>query len=136
EEEPAPENPDDPLEWEEVTRRTVAGEAPSLPEKVWGIPEDGPLGYYDVDWDTSDASWDEDTTVTGSIAEPEATVSADVYVVDNLDADIEYLEYAATITTPGNAPVCPTTVTAAYDDGSRSEERRVGKGGRSGELPQ
>lgn len=122
EEEPAPENPDDPLEWEEVTRRTVAGEAPSLPEKVWGIPEDGPLGYYDVDWDTSDASWDEDTTVTGSIAEPEATVSADVYVVDNLDADIEYLEYAATITTPGNAPVCPTTVTAAYDDGSSASD--------------
>src|SRR5699024_11442250 len=101
-----------------------------------GIRDRNVTGVQTCALPISDASWDEDTTVTGSIAEPEATVSADVYVVDNLDADIEYLEYAATITTPGNAPVCPTTVTAAYDDGSRSEERRVGKGGRSGELPQ
>src|SRR5690625_184927 len=123
--EPEPEDPNAPLDWEDVSRRTLAGEAPELPEQMWVISENGPLAYYDVIWDDDGIAWDETVTVTGTIADFDLEVEATVYVVDALDAGIDYLEYSSTITTPGVAPECPATVTAAFEDGSSSSDLPV-----------
>ena len=120
--EPEPDDPNAPVESEEVTRRVITGAAPELPGQVWVLPKDGPLAYHDVIWDVDGVAWDETVTITGAVSGFDLEVEATVYVVDSLAAELEYFDYAATITTPGAAPVCPATVTGLFDDGSSSND--------------
>lgn len=122
--EPEPEDPDAFLIAEDVAVRTVTGEAPSLPERVWVMPENGPLEYTDVVWDAIDPA---QYAAKGSFelaGDPEGfdgqSIAAEVHVADALSDSIEAIAYSATITTPGVAPVLPDTVLATYDDGTRS----------------
>lgn len=122
--EPEPEDPDAFLIAEDVAVRTTTGEAPSLPDRVWTIPENGPLAYTGVAWDSIDpADYADEGSfeVTGA---PEGfdgqSVTAEVHVAEALSDTIETVSYSSTITTPGVAPVLPNTVTANYDDGTRS----------------
>src|SRR5690606_36563203 len=50
------------------------------------------------------------------------TVSATVYVAEELSDVIDGVDYTATITTPGVEPVLPDTVRATYDDGTASSD--------------
>ncbi|HJA03687.1 MAG TPA: Ig-like domain-containing protein [Candidatus Microbacterium stercoravium] len=122
--EPEPEDPDAFLIAEDVAVRTTLGEAPSLPERVWTIPENGPLAYTDVVWDSIDpADYAEEGAFEVSGA-PDGfdsqSVTAEVHVAEALSDTIEAVAYSSTITTPGIAPVLPDTVSATYDDGTRS----------------
>lgn len=125
--EPEPENPNEPIDWETVAVRLLPGQAPTLPDKIWGVPQNGPLSYYSVDWEVpADANtWTGTHTIKGSSIEFGTPLSAQVHVVSALDSAVDYVEYSATITTPGVAPVCPLTVLAAYEDGSAASNLPV-----------
>lgn len=117
---PEPEDPDAPILVEEVHVRTAVGVAPALPEEVWVLPEYGPLRYEAVTWQPvpeQDLAQPGEVAVAGELLEE--TVEATVHVVEDVDAQIDGTDYAATVTTPGVAPVCPATVVATFADGSR-----------------
>ncbi|MDY0908609.1 OmpL47-type beta-barrel domain-containing protein [Microbacterium sp. CFBP9034] len=123
-EEPEPEDPNAFLESEPVAVRTVTGTAPQLPEQVWVIGEDGPLTYVDVEWAPMAAAGYAAAGSFEVLGDPEGydgqSVAATVYVAGTLSDVIESVEYAATITTPGVAPVLPRSVVGTYDDGTAS----------------
>lgn len=122
--EPEPEDPNAFLEAEPVAARTVTGTAPELPEQLWVIGENGPLRYVDVEWAPIPAASyasEGDFEVLGDPAGYDGqSVTATVFVADDLSDVIEGTEYAVSITTPGVVPVLPETVRAAYDDGTES----------------
>jgi hypothetical protein len=123
---PEPEDPNAFIDSQAVAVRTVTGTAPSLPDSVWVIGENGPLQYVDVEWaGVTPASY----AAPGEfevVGDPEGydgqTITGTVYVADALSADIESVDYTATITTPGVEPVLPDTVRANYDDGTSSSD--------------
>src|SRR5690606_5040925 len=118
-----PEDPDAPLVLEEVHVRTAVGAAPELPGEVWVLPEYGPLRYEEVAWEPVPANAYAavgEVAVSGTIVALEDPVEATVHVVDELSSEIVGTDYAATVTTPGVAPVLPSTVVVSYADGSRS----------------
>lgn len=121
--EPEPENPNAPLEWEDVAVQTVMGEGLRMPDSIWGVPENGPLSYYKVEWDLSsvDANTVGQYPVVGNVPSLETKVSGTVYVVETL-SQINNVDYVSTITTPGVAPVCPATVGASFEDDTRSSQ--------------
>lgn len=122
--EPEPEDPNAFIDAQPVAVRTVTGTAPALPDEVWVIGEDGPLTYVDVEWAPVAASAyaaEGEFEVAGDPAGYDGqTVSATVFVADTLSDDIESIDYTATITTPGVAPVLPSTVRATYADDTAS----------------
>lgn len=119
-EEPEPVDPDAYIDAEAVAVRTTTGTAPELPGEVWTIGENGPLAYAEVTWaDIAAAKYAAPGSfeVTGDIAGFEGQpVTAVVQVAEALSSSIESVDYSATITTPGVAPVLPRTVRAHYDD--------------------
>lgn len=120
---PEPEDPDAPILSEEVDVRTTVGMAPVLPDEVWVLPEYGPLRYEPVVWEpllAADYAVAGQLSVAGTLVDLDDSVEATVHVVADPDSEIVGLDYAATITTPGLAPVCPSTVVASYADGTRS----------------
>lgn len=121
---PEPTDPGAYIDAEDVAVRTVTGTEPELPAEVWLIGENGPLTYADVTWaPVAPASYAAAGTfeVAGSVdGFADQPVSATVFVADELSAQIDAIDYAATITTPGVAPVLPRTVHAHYADGTES----------------
>ena len=121
---PEPEDPNAFLDSERVAVRTLTGTAPTLPERVWVIGEDGPLTYVDVEWAAIAASHYEAAGEFEVVGDPAGydgqTVTATVFVADALSEAIDAVDYTATITTPGVEPVLPDTVRATYDDGTAS----------------
>lgn len=121
---PEPADPGAFIDAEAVAVRTLTGNAPELPAEICVIGENGPLVYADVDWaEIAPASYAEEGSfaVTGSVdGFADQPVSATVFVADALSSAIDGIDYAATITTPGTAPVLPRTVRAHYDDGTAS----------------
>lgn len=120
---PEPEDPDMPILYEEVYVRTAVETAPVLPDAMWVLPEYGPLRYEEVAWDAvpaDDYAAPGELSVSGAIVALDDPVEATVHVVDVLESELVGVDYAATITTPGAAPVCPSTVVASYADGTRS----------------
>lgn len=118
-----PEDPGAPIDVEEVTVRTPVQTAPVLPDEVWVLPEYGPLRYEAVVWETvPEGNYDTvgELSVAGTIVGLDDPVDAIVHVVEELDSDVVAVDYAATITTPGVAPVCPSTVVVDHADGTRS----------------
>jgi|GEM_PF-1518647 len=125
EEEPEPVDPSAPIDVEAVHVRTAVNQQPILPNNVWVLPENGPLSYSKVEWASVDSASLAETgkfTVAGTLANGTTKVKATIYVVADPDLDVESFDYAATITTPGVAPVCPNTVVAHYADGSQSSQ--------------
>lgn len=124
--EPEPEDPNAFLDSERVAVRTLTGTAPTLPERVWVIGEDGPLTYVDVEWAAIAASNYAAAGEFEVVGDPAGydgqTVTATVFVADALSEAIDAVDYTATITTPGVEPVLPDTVRATYDDGTASSE--------------
>lgn len=124
--EPEPEDPNAFLDSERVAARTLTGTAPTLPERVWVIGEDGPLTYVDVEWDAIAASNYAAAGEFEVVGDPAGydgqTVTATVFVADALSEAIDAVDYTATITTPGVEPVLPDTVRVTYDDGTASSE--------------
>ncbi|WP_461475892.1 OmpL47-type beta-barrel domain-containing protein [Microbacterium sp. HJ5] len=122
--EPEPEDPNAFIDAQQVAVRTVTGTAPQLPEQLWVIGEDGPLEYVDVEWAPVAASAYASAGDFDVVGDPAGydgqTVTATVFVAATLSDDIESVDYTATITTPGVAPVLPDTVRATYDDGTAS----------------
>ncbi len=116
---PSEPNTNLPLLMEEVNVRTAQGEAPDLPDHIWGIPEDGPLRYYDVTWNDVAPNA---TTATGTLPDFDEPVTARIFYVDDLDAPIDFVEYSSTITRPTVAPVCPKTVLGDFEDASTSSQ--------------
>lgn len=118
--EPEPEDPEAPIEVEQVHVRTTAGTQPVLPDELWVLPEYGPLRYEPVSWDPVPAEDLEvgEVPVSGELAELEESVEGTIHVVEELDDEIVWLDYAATLTMPGVAPVCPSTVLATFGDDS------------------
>ncbi len=123
-EEPEPEDPNAFIDAQAVAVRTVTGTAPTLPDTVWVLGENGPLRYVDVEWagvaPASYASPGEFEVVGDPAGYDGQTVSATVFVADALSTAIESVDYSATITTPGVEPVLPETVRAVFDDGTES----------------
>lgn len=121
---PEPEDPNAFIDSERVAVRTVTGTAPALPEQVWVIGEDGPLTYVDVEWaavaESKYAAAGEFEVAGDPAGYDGQTVTATVFVADALSEAIDAVDYTATITTPGVAPVLPATVRATYDDGTAS----------------
>ncbi|MFP7696801.1 Ig-like domain-containing protein [Trueperella sp. LYQ143] len=105
---------------EEVSLRTAVGVMPTLPPKVWVLPENGPLAYHDVTWDPVDASklnTPGEVEITGHVGDK--PVKGTIFVLASPAAGtLEHLDNASTVTTAGVAPVCPNTVVAQYSDGS------------------
>lgn len=126
---PDPEDPNAFLDSERVAVRTLTGTAPTLPERVWVIGEDGPLTYVDVEWAAIAASNYAAAGEFEVVGDPAGydgqTVTATVFVADALSEAIDAVDYTATITTPGVAPVLPETVRATYDDGTASSAVEV-----------
>lgn len=124
--EPEPEDPNAFLDSERVAVRTLTGTAPTLPERVWVIGEDGPLTYVDVEWAAIAASNYAAAGEFEVVGDPAGydgqTVTATVFVADALSEAIDAVDYTATITTPGVEPVLPDTVRVTYDDGTASSE--------------
>lgn len=126
---PEPTDPGAFIDAEAVAVRTLTGTAPELPAEIWVIGENGPLAYENVDWATvaptsyaEEGSFEVSGTVEGFSDQP---ISATVFVADALSSTIDGIDYAATITTPGAAPVLPRTVRAHYDDGTASSDVAV-----------
>lgn len=126
---PEPEDPNAFLDSERVAVRTLTGTAPTLPERVWVIGEDGPLTYVDVEWAAIAASNYAAAGEFEVVGDPAGydgqTVTATVFVADALSEAIDAVDYTATITTPGVEPVLPDTVRATYDDGTASSAVEV-----------
>jgi hypothetical protein len=124
--EPEPEDPNAFIDAEAVAVRTVTGTAPQLPEQVWVIGENGPLTYVDVEWAPVAASAYSSTGTFEVLGDPAGydgqSVSATVFVAATLSDTIDAVDYSATITTPGVAPVLPDTVRATFDDGTASSD--------------
>lgn len=124
--EPEPEDPNAFIDAEAVAVRTVTGTAPQLPEQVWVIGENGPLTYVDVEWAPVAASAYSSTGTFEVPGDPAGydgqSVSATVFVAATLSDTIDAVDYSATITTPGVAPVLPDTVRATFDDGTASSD--------------
>ena len=124
--EPEPEDPNAFIDAEAVAVRTVTGTAPQLPEQVWVIGENGPLRYVDVEWAPVAASAYSSTGTFEVLGDPAGydgqSVSATVFVAATLSDTIDAVDYSATITTPGVAPVLPDTVRATFDDGTASSD--------------
>ena len=122
--EPEPEDPNAFIDAQAVAVRTLTGTAPDLPAQVWVIGENGPLTYVDVEWAPVAASAYATAGEFEVVGDPAGydgqTVSAAVYVADQLSDEIEGVDYTATITTPGVEPVLPDTVRATYVDGTAS----------------
>lgn len=122
--EPEPEDPDAFIDSQAVAVRTVTGTAPTLPDSVWVIGENGPLRYVDVEWAgvaaSSYASPGQFEVVGDPAGYDGQTVSGTVYVANSLSDEIESVDYSATITTAGVEPVLPETVRATYEDGTAS----------------
>ena len=114
-----PEHPDAPVAVEDVAVRTLVGHAPSLPDEVWLLPENGPLTYVDATWDAAPTgAYDEVGAVVVTGEAGVAQLSATVHVVADLTSPVEAFDHTTTITTPGTAPVCARTVIAWHADGS------------------
>jgi hypothetical protein len=126
---PEPTDPGAFIDAEAVAVRTLTGTAPELPAELWVIGENGPLAYENVEWAAvAPAAYAEEGSfeVAGVVdGFPEQPVSATVFVADELSSTIDGIDYAATITTPGTAPVLPRTVRAHYDDGTTSSDVAV-----------
>lgn len=108
---------------EEVHLRTLAGRVPKLPATVWALPQNGPLAYVAVSWPAVDPDSLASTgtvKVAGTLTDAGQKVTATIHVVKSLHGAIGSLDYAATVTPRGTAPVCPRTVIARYTDGSVS----------------
>ncbi|AEI13376.1 Ig domain protein [Cellulomonas gilvus] len=114
-----PVDPDAPIAVEDVAVRTLVGQAPSLPDEVWVLPENGPLTYVDATWDPVPAG-DVGEIGTAAVVGTAGTVdlSATVHVVADLASPVDEVDHTTTITTPGVAPVCARSVTAWHTDGS------------------
>ena len=121
---PDPEDPSAFIDAEAVAARTTSGVAPTLPDRVWVIGENGPLTYVEVEWaGVAESSY----ASPGSfevLGDPEGydgqNVTATVFVAAELSDEIDGVDYSVTITTPGVAPKLPETVRATYSDGTAS----------------
>ncbi|MDN6795575.1 MAG: Ig-like domain-containing protein, partial [Propionibacterium sp.] len=121
--EPEPVDPSGLLDLEKVHIRTAIGTAPEMPDSIWVLPENGPLSHAPVTWpevEPSSYADEGEFTVKGTLSGGTDSVEAVVQVLPELSQVIERVETAATITTPGVAPVCPRTVMTTYADGSTS----------------
>ncbi|MCW3493419.1 OmpL47-type beta-barrel domain-containing protein [Microbacterium sp. SSM24] len=127
--EPEPEDPNAFIDSEAVAVRTVTGTAPELPERVWVIGENGPLRYVDVEWAPVAASAYASAGTFDVVGDPDGydgqSVTATVFVAATLSDEIDAVDYTATITTPGVAPVLPGSVRATYADGTASSDVEV-----------
>jgi hypothetical protein len=123
---PETEDPTAFIDSEQVAVRTQPGTAPVLPAQVWVSGENGPLHYVDVVWAEVPAASYADSGEFTVVGAPEGydgqSVSATVYVSDDLSDEIESVAYTAVITTPGVAPVLPDTVRVLYADGTESSD--------------
>lgn len=111
------------------TVRVYPGIAPTLPEEVWAVMDDGHRTSVPVIWDDVPESWynHPDTgvktrTLSGAIEDPD--MLAEGTDMPSITLKFVFSQSADTVslvTAKGIAPVFPSTVTVRFDDGTSAE---------------